>query len=113
MRSPPPPPSLRWRANLYKVKGKKARNARADTTNSKQAQAQLQARYAKNDYYHDALKLLKVLMDNLDNLDKIKSYFSRDDNEQSNPPGKRWRRQEPGYGDEDHKGTVITKCRSL
>ena len=42
-------------------------------------------------------------MDNLDNLDKIKSYFSRGDNERSTSPGKRRRRQEPGHGDEDQR----------
>ena len=61
-------------ANLYKVTEEKARYARAYSVDSEQAQAQLRPRYAKKDYYHDALKILKVLMDNLDNLDEIKSY---------------------------------------
>ena len=67
-------------ANLYKVTEEKARYARAFSADSE----------------HNALKLLKVLMDKLDNLDKIKSYFSRGDKESSTPPGKRRRRQEPG-----------------
>ena len=94
-------------ANLYKMTEENARYARAYTRDSEQAQAQLQAKYAKNDYYHDALKLLKVPMDNLDNLDKIKSYFSRGVNERSTPPGKRRRRQEPGHA--DHGGTCNNK----
>ena len=46
-------------ANLYKVTEEKARYARAYTVDSEQVKSQLQASYAKNDYYHDALKLLK------------------------------------------------------
>ena len=60
-------------ANLYQVTEEKARYARAYTIDSEQAQAKLPARYAKNDYYYDALKLIKLLMHNLDNMDKIKS----------------------------------------
>ena len=43
-------------ADLYQVTEKKARNARADATDSEQAQTELQVRYAKSDYYYDALK---------------------------------------------------------
>ena len=67
-------------------------------------QSQLLASYLNNDYYSDALKLIKLLMDNLD---KINSYISRGDNERSTSPGKRIRRQEPGL--EDHGGTCNNK----
>ena len=66
-------------ANLYQVTGEKARNARAATTDAKQAQ--FQARYASN--YYACLKLLNLLLDKI----KTNSKYSRGDKERSTPLG--------------------------